>query len=262
MNDSELDRLIDEALESMPKMPLPDSEQSWLEVKQQYAKLRRKQRTRKRLALSSLVAISFLAGAILFGNPTGVTAFSPFYQAVKELPNQVVAFFFGSNMTSDKGAKTAAPNDSDIVSDEDFSLVEDAEMTMVEVTEEQASEMLQFDMPKLSYIPKGYTRMQIEVAQSKRETKSNHIMFVYQNSKQKLLRITITQLGDNFAIGSGANLAEATVETVQLSLSEGILTLTKGGTNKLEFLQSNLYIHILGSIDRNDLIQIAEHIMK
>lgn len=108
MDDKELDQLIDDTIKETPITSRPNIDSSWLQVKK---RLHRKQKFHYRFRFVAVAVISFIIGATLFSTPAVVKAFTPFYQTVKELPNQIMAFFFGNQDSSKTEPKTEPPKD-------------------------------------------------------------------------------------------------------------------------------------------------------
>jgi len=254
MDDKEIDQLIDDTIKNSPAAPKPAVDASWLQVKQQ---LQRRQRVKLRVRFVAIAAISFIIGAALFGTPAITTAFTPFYQTIKELPNQVVAFFFGKEDSTKIQSKTEPPNDS-LSSIQDSTIIETDHV--LEVSAEQLEEMLSFAAPKLNYIPPSYSLLRIEIMKLGADAKSNQVEFIYQNKENEILRVFLNKLTDKLTIGSGANRSGGTVETIQLASGEAYLILTESGLNKIELLQSDIYVRVMGREDEDVLIQIVNNI--
>lgn len=254
MNDKEIDQLIDDTIKNAYSAPKLDIDASWLQVKQ---RLQRKEQFKLKFRFAAIAVISFIIGAALFSSPAIVTAFTPFYQTIKELPNQMVAFFFGKEDSSKIESKTEPPNDS-LSSVQDSTIIEIN--NVLEVSTEQLEDILSFEVPQLNYIPPSYSLLRIEVLESEVDAKSNQVEFSYQNKENQILRVFLNKLTDNLTIGSGANRSGGTVETIQLATGEAYLTLTESGLNKIELLQSDIYIRVMGREDEEVLIQIVNNI--
>lgn len=121
--------------------------------------------------------------------------------------------------------------------------------------------MLNFNVPKLNYIPPSYSLLRIEISESGEEVKSNQVEFIYQNEEKQILRVFLKKLIDNSTIGSGANRSGGTIKTIQLPAGEAYLTLTEDGLNKIELLQSDIYVHVMGRENDETLVQIVNNIV-
>lgn len=256
MDDKELDQLIDDTIKETPTTPRPNIDSSWLQVKK---RLHRKQKFKLRFRFVAVAVISFIIGATLFSTPAVVKAFTPFYQTVKELPNQIMAFFFGNQDSSKTEPKTEPPKDT--LSTPQDSTSSETDANILEISVEQLEEMLNFDVPKLNYIPPSYSLLRIEITESGAEVKSNQVEFIFQNEEKQILRVFLKKLIDNSTIGSGANRTGGTFKTIQLPAGEAYLTLTEDGLNKIELLQSDIYVHVMGRENEETLVQIVNNII-
>lgn len=255
MDDKELDQLIDDTIKETPITSRPNIDSSWLQVKK---RLHRKQKFHYRFRFVAVAVISFIIGATLFSTPAVVKAFTPFYQTVKELPNQIMAFFFGNQDSSKTEPKTEPPKDT-LLTPQDSALSE-TDANIREVSVEQLEERLNFDVPKLNYIPPSYSLLRIEITESGAEAKSNQVEFIYQNEEKQILRIFLKKLIDNSTIASGANRSGGIVKTIQLSTGDAYLTLSEDGLNKIELLQSDVYVLVMGRENEETLLQIVNNI--
>lgn len=256
MDDKELDQLIDDTIKEAPTTLKPNIDSSWLQVKK---RLHRKQKFQLRFRFVGVAVISFIIGATLFSTPAVVKAFSPLYQTVRELPNQIMAFFFGNQDSSETEPKTEPPKDT--LSTPQDSAFSETDANIIEVSVEQLEEMLNFDVPKLNYLPLSYSLLRIEITEPGTKVKSNQVEFIYQNEEKQILRIFMQKLIENSTIGSGANRTGGTIKTIQLPAGEAYLTLTDDGLNKIELLQSDIYVHVMGRENEETLIQIVNNII-
>ncbi len=268
MNEDEFDELFDKAFDNtaknMPPTFVPDHRKTWQNIQQEMKKMERKQTFRRRMNLIGVAAASVLLGAVLFSSPVVTKAFNTFYQSVKDLPGQVVAFFFGNQDKSGEGAKTKPPTDGEITDNPTNSpnSVIGGELQTITVTLGEAKEKVNFPLPSFGYTPEGHVLTRINIFLNPGETLSNQIVFTYTNEDNRLLRITLNKLEKDSALGSGADISEATVEEIQLKHGTGYLTLSQKGANKLEFLMTNIYVHIMGYLSKDEIIKLAEQMTK
>jgi hypothetical protein len=262
MNKDELDQLFDEAFqkaaEKMPPTYKPDHRNAWNQIQKKMKPLQRKKAFQKMIFRFGLIAASVLFGAVLVGNPVVTQAFTPFYQSVKTLPDQMVSFFFGNKDNPGTGNKTKPPRDvpkSTIPSS-------GGDLQTIAIHPEEASQKVVFALPSFSYPPSGYTLTRTEIFLNPGELQSKEIMYTYVNPDKKIFRITLNKLENDSSIGSGASNNGELIETLQLHNGTAYLTMARDGTNKLEFLWTGVYIHMMGFVSKEELIKVAENMTK
>ncbi len=268
MNEDKFDELFDKAFENAAKTIPPtfvaDHRGTWFNIQRAMKRTERKRAFQRRIGLFGVIAASILIGALLFGNPVVTKAFNPFYQSIKELPGQLVTFIFGTQDQLENGAKTKPPTDEGMSSNPtaDHNLVNSGDLQIVTITSEEAKASVNFPLPSFGYLPEGHTLTRIEIFLNPDEIVSNQILFTYTDEDQHLLRITMNKLVNDSVLGSGANTSEATVEEIGLKHGIGYLTLSEEGTNKLEFLLTNIYVHIMGYVSKDEIIKLADQMIQ
>lgn len=256
MNKDELDRQFDEAFDkaafSSPNEFTTDYTPSWKKVKKQIRGMK-KRRSRKKLFKNvSVIAASMLLGAMIFGNISVTKAFNPFYQSLKELPGEISTLFFGNqDKAAGDDAKTDPPTDGTSQS-QDLNV---GETKVISVTLEEAKEMVVFELPSFNYIPIGYEFKKTELFMLLGEGVSKKARFTFTNQTQSFW-VTLNTLADDTNVGSG--VSNTNIEEVQLKYGKGYLSVSNDGSSKLEFLKRNIYIIILGKLQKDDIIKIAE----
>jgi hypothetical protein len=231
MNKDEFDRLFDEAFDKVttiePDSNISDHRPSWKRVKK---RIRKEQ---------------------IFGNVSVTKAFNPLYQTLKELPGEISTLFFGNQDKTDSGAKTKPPAGGKAES-QDLNI---GQTTKISVTLEEARGKVKFTLPSFGYIPTGYELKKTELFLLPGEELSEKIRFTFKDQSNTFW-VTLSQLADNTTVGSGASKAH--IEEVQLKYGKGYLTVSDDGGSKLEFLKGNIYIIILGKLEKDDLMRFVE----
>lgn len=255
MNKDEFDRLFDDSFDKISDNTQDeyssDYRPSWKKVKGKIS-AEKKKHTRKTFFRNvSVVAVSMLLGALIFGATPATKAFNPFYQSIKEFPGQITTLFFGNQDRSDNHAKTSQPIN-ETQQNQDLDLDIDAP-TVLSVTLEEAKEQANFEIPSFSYIPAGYELKKTDLFINGIPEK---VRFTFTN-QDDLLLVTLTVLGEDAIITSGSRGAK--VEEVQLIHGKGYLTVTTDGSSKIEFLKRNIHILILGELQEDELIRLAEN---
>ncbi|WP_156289532.1 DUF4367 domain-containing protein [Oceanobacillus salinisoli] len=257
MNNDEFDQLFDKAFEKAVTNSddiTSDHQPSWKKVKKRIKTEQKKRAMKRNFRRISVIAASMLLGAIIFGNSNVSNAFNPFYITLKEMPGQIVNIFAGNNDTNDDEAKTPPPTNGENSQNQgDLNVGE----TGVSVTLEEAKEQVSFNLPAFDYIPNGYTLKETVVFRLPEEDLAKKVRFTFIDQNKETFWVTLTQLESNTTIGSGAN---ADVEEVQLKSGKGYLSLSPDQSSKLEFLQGNVYVTILGTLSKEDIIRFAENI--
>lgn len=254
MNKEEFDRLFDEAFDKVTNAPdtfSADYRPSWEKVKKRIRAAEKRHTIKRSFRYVSVIAVSMLLGAMIFGSMPITKAFNPLYQTLKELPGEITTLFFGNQDRTDNGAKTKPPTAGKPESKD----LDIGQTTKISVTLEGARDKVKFTLPSLGYIPTGYELKNTELFMLPGEKLSEKVRFTFK-SQNNTFWVTLSQLGDHTTVGSGASNAE--IEEVQLKYGKGYLTVSNDGSSKLEFLRGNIYIIILGQLDKEDLIRFVE----
>lgn len=254
MHKEDFDKWFDDAFDQLrDKSDIPDYRPSWDKVKKSL-KIKEKRRMRNRMFRNvSVIAASMLLGAILFSSTPITTAFNPFYQTIKQLPGDIVTIFFGNEDNTYDDAKTLPPaNEYD-----NSNLEVDIGPTEIITTSfEQARDKANFTLPAFSYIPHGYQFEKTELFMTPGEDLSKKVRFTFRGQSNALW-VTFIQLENNMTITSGST--KANVEEIEFYFGIGYLTLAHDGSSKIEVLKGDIYISVLGYLEKDELIRFMEN---
>lgn len=253
MNKEEFDRLFDDTFDKMATTTqekyLSDYHPSWEIIKKRIKAEEKKRAMRKTFRNVSVIAASMLLGAIILGSTPITKAFHPFYQTLKELPGEIVTLFFGNQDKTDNSAKTNPPT---VGKQGEDSI---GETTVISVTLEEAKEKVSFELPLFNYIPAGYELKNIELFLLQGEELSKKARLTFKN-ENRTFWVTLNELNTDTTVGSGAKNAK--IEEIQLNFGKGYFTVSDDGSSKLEFLKGNIYVIILGQLEKEELIRFVE----
>jgi hypothetical protein len=193
-----------------------------------------------------------LLGAVILGGTPVTKAFNPLYQSLKEVPGEIATLFFGNQDRTDHDAKTSPPMDGS-PQNKDLDV---GETTVTSVTLEEAKEKVSFHLPSFNYIPLDYELKKTEIFMLQGEGVSKRVRLTFTNQNHSFW-VTLSALDDDTTVGSGAS--NANIEEVQLKYGKGYLTVSDDGSSKIEFLKTNIYVIILGQLEKEELIRFAEN---
>lgn len=261
MNKNEFDRLFDDACDKVENATdtfSTDYRPSYAKVKKRIRAIEKRRTIKRSFRRISVIVASLLLGATIFSSIPVTKAFYPFYQTLKELPGEIATLFFGNqDKTDSNGAKTAPPTEGKLQQDGIKNNIK-GESKTVTVSLEEARKQVNFDIPTFGYIPASYELRKTELLLLPGESSSTKVTFTFKDQENNTFWVTLIQLEDNTTIGSGANKEQ--MQKVQLKYGTGYLVIAPDGSSRLEFLKGNIYVSILGTLSKNDLIRLAENL--
>lgn len=257
MNNEEFDRVFDETFDEYsskaPDEYSSDYRPSWKKVKKQIRTIEKRSARKTFFRNLSVIAASMLLGAMIFGGTPVTKAFNPLYQTLKELPGEIATLFFGNQDKTDSDAKTSPPT-SETQQSQDLDI---NETTVITVTLEEAKERVSFELPTFDFIPTNYELNKIDLFFLQGEGISKKVRLTFSNQSNSFW-VTLSELGDDTTAGSRSTKAH--IEEVQLKYGKGFLTISDDGSSKLEFLKGNIYVIIIGKLQKEELLHFAENI--
>ncbi len=239
----------------------PDPTASWHRVEQ---RLKKKKTTFHRLRIFSLVAASFILGAVIFGTPTVTQAVTPFFHSIRNLDSDMISFIFGSKEQKPGiPAKTPAPVE-EVLAEQPSTLGSDvpeaASVEEVYHSWNEAASQLAFHPVQMEYIPEGYSLSEVRLFHLNQHAKATEAMAVYFNSSKERLIIKFTQLKGNEVLTSPHYKEGGTFEEIKINNLNAYLYMNQNKRASLEFLNAGLHISINGSLEKEEIIKLAEHI--
>ncbi|SER25043.1 protein of unknown function [Gracilibacillus ureilyticus] len=228
-----------------------DYHNSWMEVKKQIKSIEKRRRRNSLLRNVSVVLISMFIGALVFTNIGDTKAFYPFYQSLRELPGEITSIIFKNQENSGIAVKTPPPPGENTNNNSDIT-----EKVISTDNLEEIGNNLDFIFTPFSYIPKDYEFKNADLYIMQGQDNSSKVRFEFSKG-EKSLWVTMTVLGNDSTVGSGAN--NANVAEVSLEHGKGYFTSSSDGSSKLEFLKGNVHVNILGDLEEEDLIHFANN---
>ncbi|GAB6989983.1 DUF4367 domain-containing protein [Paenibacillus pini] len=233
---------------------------SWNQLQSRIQEVQRVRKRRRHMQMASVVAASFIAGAIFFSPPTVTNAISPFYQKIVSWGDGVVNIFFGTrDLDIDiNKAKTSPPplgfldNNNETMSDIGFESLINEENIVGSL--DNINNKISFTLPTLSGIPLEYQFKDLYLSEPDSDRISNRISLVYTNSYKQFLTITIIKLTTTTNFSS---MGTDQTETILLKNGNEAYY-TAGATNEIIFLNNNLSIRILGIISKEEMLKLVE----
>ncbi|WP_028547787.1 DUF4367 domain-containing protein [Paenibacillus sp. UNC451MF] len=132
------------------------------------------------------------------------------------------------------------------------------EIRDMKVTASQAKVYADFKMRIPNVLPDGYHFEEARVFLNEGATKSRHIILVYTNESEYLLRVSYYKLAPNSVMSTGFYMPEST-EDVFLRGSKGLLAQSKDHYARLDWLEGDVFISISGrEIEGQQLVKMAE----
>lgn len=262
----EFDQWFEQAFDEAAKhhSVTPDPTASWNRLEQQLAK--RKNRFH-RLRIFSLVAASFLLGAVIFGSPTVTQAVTPFFASIKNLDQDMISFIFGSKERGAVEAKTSAPIEEiveEIVEENPTNIGADVpgDTPKEEVLHawEDMKGRLAFNPIRVDYVPEDYKLSEIRIYAPDQHSLANEAMAVYFNSDKQRLIIKFTKLTGNEVLTSPHYKEGGTFEEIQVHNLNAYLFINKNKKASLEYMDAGVHISINGELEKDEIIKLAEHI--
>ncbi|CAM3636786.1 DUF4367 domain-containing protein [Marinicrinis lubricantis] len=251
----EFDRAFEEAAKN--HTVVPDPLESWKKVEK---KLQRRRTRRQRLKMLPYIAASFILGAVIFSTPAVTNAFSPVFQTLKQIQEDMVTFIYGSNEEDPSESRTAPPNDTE---KEDVSTTESMRQTAAVHqnyrTWEEAAPYVSFYPAAVSYVPEGFHLADVRLAFREGDDYANEAVLLYEKDHLRY-RIMLELLEAGESITSATDKDSSKYEEIVIHGAEAILTVSADDRARLEYLYNNIYISISGSLSKEDIIQIAENI--
>lgn len=257
MDRKDFDQIFDEAFEHAAGdlSATPDFNASWKKVERMLEKKNKRKKVIHKFKVASGAAAIFIIGGITLGNPTVTKAFNPFYNMVKELRGNVSTFIFGSDDSSDLPAKTVPPNEAGM-SGSSKDEVQSSEI----ITFDQAKKLANFRLPLVQDLPVEYQMDKVEVFRNSKNI-VDHVQVSYKKEQNKgSFSIIFDQLGLSSMLSSEADKTAGNIEKVDLNHGKGYLSFSQSKKANLDFMYSGIYVTILGDVNKDEVISIANHL--
>jgi hypothetical protein len=259
MNQEKFDEMFDEAFEAAAKKHdfVPDSEASWEKVQK---RLIRRYKRKQFFKALPYIAASFVLGAFLFGTPITTKAFTPFFQNIKAIQQNVVSLIFGSDEQTVTKPKTSPPNEAPHASSagHDVNAGETAQFSYT--TWEEASSNLAFRPPNIMYIPDGFKISNVLNIVPHGTGKATTSIVNYANSSGKNYSITFRLVERNEKITSGLPKDGGKYEEIKINDAAAFLYETNDGSSSIEFMSGGIYICVLGNLSKAETQKVAQNI--
>lgn len=261
MDKEEFDELFDRVFDESVKNHnfVPNSDSSWDKVQ---TRLKKRDRRKRRMRMLPYVASSFLLGAVIFGTPTATNAFQPLYKAFTSITDGVVEIVFGSteNESTTKPLTAPPPPDDGSPSNlgHDVGTPKQTQTQASYGTWEEAASEVAFLPPAIQYVPDGFKLNQVQVSYPSSSEKANTAILIYTSDNNNIYNLTLRKLQPNEKLKSGSNGNGVQFQKITIQGNEAFLMTTEEGTGSLEFLREDVYVSIVGSINEDEAVRIAE----
>jgi hypothetical protein len=238
----------------------PDHSSSWNKIKVKMDRRSRWKKIKSTYSKLGIIAASILLGAIIFGMPTPIKAFSPFFTLIKSLPGNVVEYVFGSHDSENNTkAKTEPPPD---VNQGQGPIDQNAKASSNMSTKEiinmdEAKKRVSFQVPETSYIPDGFTQLNMVIFSNNSATPVDQITINYIDPNGKTYKLVMSKLKHDSMITSGSNKDSGSVEEVTVNSGKAYLTIEKNQKLDFEFMFHQVFIVIVGDLTKDEVIKIA-----
>lgn len=268
--DDLFDRVFDETVQGHHFTPDPSN--SWNQLQKQLAK---KKRRRLQLRVLPYIAASFLLGAFIFGTPTASNAFQPLFQAVITIKDDVVRIVFGNPGTGSVRPKTPPPPEGTISSGNNKQPAENNANTSINAdsgaissekfeTWEQASKIVNFKPPVITYTIDGFTLDHVTVSYPLPNKTPDDATIIYSNVDGYAYTVSFQKLLKDMQVQSSFNTSPS--EGIKVSLMKvkhhDLYVMTSDdGRSGIEFIIDDLYINLIGVVTSEELIKVAEDII-
>jgi len=252
----DFDKLFDEAFDEAAKRTtmIPDATPSWDNMQR---KIRSKKKQRKLLGILPVAAASFLLGAFLFGSPAITTAFSPFFDTVKHIQQNVVSFIFGTK-TTDSGALTPPPDEQAGIEESESSERPIYEKSYASWNE--AVRHVTFSPINIPDIPPDYKLSEVRLYSANADSPASEARLVYFNQDNQRLLIKLSQIPDNAVITSSHVKEEGTFTVIEHDGLKAYYFAASSGHAMLEFVYADIHISFSGVLAKETFVQMAENI--
>lgn len=249
--DQKFDEAFDEIARDLAETFTPDHRPSWEKMKIRLKVERRKKRLKKTVRHVSGLVSAMILGAMILGNFNVTKAFNPFYQNLKQFPGEVVSFFFGNKDESEEVPKTPPPLTGNAASN-----VYSVQTSIQTVSLDEAGNQLAFSIPTFGYVPTDYELNKTEIFMKQEMGIATKVRLTFQGSSDKTFWVTLQQLDHSSTIGSRAN--KSRIEVIQTKYGKAFFVVSQDGSSKLEFLNGNIYVNILGELKKKELIDFID----
>lgn len=220
--DDLFDHIFDEALaEEIRDIEIPDPDSSWELLSPRIDSQARRRHLRSRLQLAGMLAAAMVLGAFLFGGPQRSEAFLPVTRILNEFRDDVLSLFQGDKNEMErepKGMLTSPPPPGvgPVMGEMRHEMTKEWK---VFTSLDEAGSTLQTSLPKLEYIPPGYSFSKVNAAIGERGS---------------VLSVTLQYLDE-----AGGDILSLNRESVKLN-TRAAITVSKD-TDKSEEISINGY---------------------
>lgn len=261
MNKDQFDQLFDEAIaESASKSTLiPDASSSWKKVER---RIRRQQRRKQQMRLLPYIAVSFFLGAFFFGSPIVSATFTPFFQSLQSIQEQMTTIIFGVDRTADTATpKTPPPPDVGAAAIQQNNKSGDqGQLTSTYTTWQEAAPHTLFNDIRIEHQVSGFAPMEVRLFFDATEDYAPHALIAYSDDHGQRYRISMRMLDTKEMINSAVTDVGSQIEQIDIHGSEAILVLMDDGRSSLEYIYMNMFISISGQLTKQQIISVANGI--
>ncbi|MDR0267540.1 hypothetical protein [Paenibacillus sp.] len=239
---------------------------SWKKVQTKIDLINRKRRRSRRMQLGSIVAASFIAGAVLFSPPGVTKAISPIVNTVVDFGNGMMGIVIKSGDVSPNviTPKTLEPDQFLDLNNEGEPLEEslDHSYTWDSVDNPKsivdAQSQLSFLVPDINQLPSEYQLRSYTISDpSEVGNKFDKIALEFTNNKEQTVWITIVHLKTYQSMTS-----VVPTETEKLQVGTDSVFYSPGSYNQLLALRGNLTIQIGSDLPKEELIRVYESLLQ
>lgn len=249
-----LEHVIEKALKSeAEKIELPPKENIWTNIEKEISY--NKSGARKKYLALKIVVVSIVFAASL-GALAGVFP-GTHASAVGKRIVKVVQTVFGEDTRIERISREISPPSDEpaIPKDNDSVEVIQAPGPQIFHDVEEARGVIPFTFRIPGYVPQGYKLESITYSGDSQET--GEVVVRYKSDEGEFM-ITENRLLGEFATSSYFKSEEATVKEIDINGEEGTLISFKNGYNEVEYYSLGFNTRIIGKLDSQEIIKIAE----
>lgn len=193
----------------------------------------------------SVASVSLLLGALLLSPGKMTSALRPMFKMIKGFQEDIVTFFVRSNTENHSGAKTPPPPDIGGI------------LQREEVTLEEAQQKTSFHLFVPTVLPTGYSIERVDIFFKEGYQEAHTAQFEYIHPNGDSFEIIQIEMSSDTNISSGVNESAGTIQEVSVLGTPAFLVSLESGRVKLELLIENVKITIIGDLNTEEILKIA-----